>query len=280
MSEIFHTFAVCAYKDSPYLEACIRSLKQQTEPAEIICCTSTPSPYIERIAEKYRVPLFVREGKSNIREDWMFAYEKASGRFVTIAHQDDIYHREYAARLKRAWEKHSDLLVFASDYVTLKMNSVIHSADAKEAASAGKTEQLKRFSLVWLVKKVLRLPLRLTRLADQCWLKRSCLIFGNSVCCPSCSYHKAEIGMDLFRSEYVFALDWDNLYELAAKEGRFICDEKPLIAYRVHDEAATKACMEDRRRTEEEIAMFRKIWPDWVVRLLMHFYKKAYDAYD
>ena len=24
-----HTFAVCAYKDSPYLEACIRSLTEQ-----------------------------------------------------------------------------------------------------------------------------------------------------------------------------------------------------------------------------------------------------------
>ena len=29
----FHTFAICAYKESPYLEACIRSLKGQTVPS-------------------------------------------------------------------------------------------------------------------------------------------------------------------------------------------------------------------------------------------------------
>ena len=39
-----HVFAVCAYKDSPYLEQCIRSLKAQTVPSHIIICTSTPAP--------------------------------------------------------------------------------------------------------------------------------------------------------------------------------------------------------------------------------------------
>ena len=86
-----HTFAVCAYKDSPYLEACIRSLTEQQVKTDVICCTSTPSPYIEKITKKYAVPLYVREGESNIREDWLFAWHKAGGRLVTIAHQDDVY---------------------------------------------------------------------------------------------------------------------------------------------------------------------------------------------
>ena len=60
MNHIDHTFAVCAYKDSPYLEECIRSLKRQLEPSEIILCTSTPSAFIEEIAKKYDLPLFVR----------------------------------------------------------------------------------------------------------------------------------------------------------------------------------------------------------------------------
>ena len=38
-----HTFAVCAYGDSPYLESCIRSLVRQPGNPEIICCTSTPA---------------------------------------------------------------------------------------------------------------------------------------------------------------------------------------------------------------------------------------------
>ena len=42
-----HTFAICAYGDSPYLEECMASLACQRQKSEIICCTSTPSPYIE-----------------------------------------------------------------------------------------------------------------------------------------------------------------------------------------------------------------------------------------
>ena len=91
--EIIHTFAVCAYKDSPYLEECLRSVTSQTVKSEVICCTSTPSSYIRELTARYQVPLYVRDGASNIREDWMFAYGKAQGRFVTIAHQDDRYVR-------------------------------------------------------------------------------------------------------------------------------------------------------------------------------------------
>ena len=56
-----HVFAICAYQDSPYLEACIRALKMQTVPADIILCTSTPSSYIEGLAENYEIPVFVRK---------------------------------------------------------------------------------------------------------------------------------------------------------------------------------------------------------------------------
>lgn len=265
--ETLHTFAVCAYQDSPYLEACIRSLKEQSSPSEIICCTSTPSPYIERITKAYQIPLYVRDGTSNIREDWLFAYQKARGRLVTIAHQDDVYRRDYAKEVKKAYAAYPDLLVFASDYLTLKMRE-------------GGQEKPEAVNPVWLVKKLLRLPLRLRCCSDRVWWKRSVLVFGNSICCPSCTYHKANIGDHLFESPYAFALDWDNLYQLAGKKGRFLCVEKPLLAYRVHEGATTKACIRDNRRMQEEIAMFRKIWPEFVVRILMYFYKKAYQAYE
>ena len=136
------------------------------------------------------------------------------------------------------------------------------------------------FDLVRLVKKVLRMPLRLCSLADQTWVKKLPLMFGNSICCPSCTYNHDFIGDDMFKSDMQFALDWDNLYELAGKPGRFICSEKPLIAYRVHDGATTKACIEDDRRSGDEIAMFRKMWPEWIVKILMRYYKKAYENYD
>lgn len=268
--EIIHTFAVCAYKDSPYLEECLRSVTSQTVKSEVICCTSTPSSYIRELTARYQVPLYVRDGASNIREDWMFAYGKAQGRFVTIAHQDDRYRSDYAEKLLKAWKKYPDLLLFASDYLTIRMTE-------KEGKMKAIPEP---FNMVWLVKKILRLPLRFHFLADRTWIKRSSVWFGNSICCPSCTYNKEQIGDDMFHSEYDFALDWDNLYELAGKKGRFICSEKPLIAYRVHAAATTKACIEDNRRPVDEMSMFRKMWPDWMVKILMHFYRKAYKEYE
>ena len=56
-----HTFAICAYKESKYLEACIQSLKKQTVKTNIILVTSTPNQYIEDLCKKYEIFLcFVR----------------------------------------------------------------------------------------------------------------------------------------------------------------------------------------------------------------------------
>ena len=203
-----HTFAICAYGDSPYLEECMASLACQRQKSEIICCTSTPSPYIEELAEKYRIPLYVREGESGIREDWLFAYRKASGDLVTIAHQDDRYEKRYAETLFSMYEKYPDMTVFCSDYATLRMERETEAP------------KLQLVNAVWLVKKLLRLPLR------------------------------------------------------------FVCSERPLIFYRVHPGATTKQCIEDNRRKNDETAMFRKMWPESMVKLFMHFYKKAYRAYE
>ncbi|MCI9583702.1 glycosyltransferase family 2 protein [Clostridiaceae bacterium] len=260
-----HTFAICAYKDSPYLEACIRSLALQTVPSEIICCTSTPSPYIRSLTKRYGIALYVREGESGIRADWLFAWQKAGGRFVTIAHQDDVYRKSYTEELLKAARRYPDMTVFVSDYMTIKME--------------GEKAVYQAVNPVWAVKKLLRLPLRLKALSGSRLIRRSALMLGNSLCCPACSYHKERIGDQMFRSDYEFALDWDNLWELAGKKGRFICCEKPLLAYRVHDGAATKACIKNNRRMEEETAMFRKIWPGRLAPLLMYFYRKAYGAY-
>lgn len=272
-----HAFVICAYKKSPYLEACIRSVLKQTVRSDVYIATSTPSAYLEKLAEKYRVPLLVRDGESSIGADWLFAWQTA-GRthsLVTIAHQDDKYHKTYAEELLRAYKKYPDMTVFCSDYVVMKTEE----AEMEDGTLYPVETKLVAGDLVRFVKKLLRMPLRLSFLADRAWIKKSILLFGNSVCCPSCTYNHDIIGDVMFQSEYPFALDWDNLYELAKQPGRFVCSEKPLIAYRVHDGATTKQCIRDNRRSQDEIAMFRKMWPEWMVKILMHYYKKAYNAY-
>lgn len=262
MIKELHTFAICAYKDSPYLEACIRSAVGQSYPTKVILCTSTPSPYIQGLADQYHIPVFVREGESGIQEDWNFAYETADSRFVTIAHQDDMYGRNYVRTLAEYIRRFDDISVFTTDYVTVRQHNIQFC------------EQLT------LVKKVLRLPLRIPYLNHLRPVKVASLLFGNSICCPACTYHKEMLGAPLFHSSCRFALDWDTLIDLAMRPGRFICVEEPLVFHRLHKDAATNACMKDSRRYEEERAMFRRLWPKPAAEFLMGFYKKAYTSYE
>lgn len=257
----FHTFVICAYQESPYLEACIRSLKSQTEETEIICATSTPCPYLTETMARHRIPLYVRDGESDIQEDWNFALEVAGGEFVTIAHQDDMYERHYVEELRKSYECWPDMTLFLTDAVTVK---------------GGK---LQKWGTKRLVKKLLRLPLRFSGLADLEGVKKGVLRLGNPVMCPSCAYRKNYLPDPIFHSEYRYALDWDCMADLAKWPGRFICVEKPLLFYRVHDGATTKACIENHRRETEERQMFERFWPKPVAGLLMRFYKGAYQEW-
>lgn len=257
-----HTFAICAYQDSPYLEACIKSLQRQSVISRIILCTSTPSSYIQDLADIYGIPVYVREGKSDIQEDWNFAYHMAESRLVTIAHQDDCYHKDYVKTLQAAWTKHPDTTVFMTDCGIIKQ------------------EQIQRRGMMLFIKHLLRLPLKFTSWANREGLKKLILLFGNPVICPSCTYDKEALGELLFDSSFKFALDWDTMWKLAGRPGRFVCVEKPLMYYRIHEDATTKACIQNHQRSREEAAMYEKMWPKPIVKILMFFYKKAYQAYD
>ncbi len=257
-----HTFAVCAYKDSPYLEECIKSLKRQSHPARIILCTSTPSSWLTALAGVYDLPLFVREGESHIQTDWNFAYEMADSDLVTIAHQDDCYHKDYLKTVLQSFETYPDITVFTTDCAIVR------------------DDKVQKPGAVQFIKHILRLPLRFHQLADRSWIKKLSLRFGNSIICPSCTYNKKELGQPLFNSPFEFALDWDTMWDLAGRPGRFFCVEKALIRYRIHEGAATKACILNQKRVQEETEMYQKMWPGPLVRILMFFYKKAYHAYD
>ena len=256
-----HSFAVCAYGDSPYLERCLRSLKAQTAASELLICTSTPSPFISGLAEKYGIPLYVRDGVSGIGADWNFAFDTAKGRFVTLAHQDDMYEKHYTERLLSAARRWPDMTLFTTSSVTVK-NGTPQPARAPE-----------------IVKKLLRIPLRFRRLADRTAVKRLVLQLGNAVMCPTCAYRKDVCGESPFSETHKFILDWEFLWDLAGRGGRWICDERPGIFYRIHGDAATASCIGSNVRETEEREMFRRMWPEAAVKLILHFYRRSYDAY-
>lgn len=260
--ECKHTFAICAYKESPYLEDCICSLKNQTVKSKIIMATSTPCDYISGLAEKYDIPLFVREGKSDIRDDWNFAYDHADTPWVTIAHQDDMYNKKYAEKLDKQISKLSDAIAFITDYVPIKHGKV-------EGRDINST-----------LRRLLRLPLKSNFLNGRKFWKKAVLSLGNSICCPSVSYNKELLGPSFFTSELKFNIDWDTFYKLAEMDGRMLYTDKVLTYYRVHDGATSKKWIENHMREADDLHMFKKFWPEWMAKGIMFFYKKAYDTYD
>ena len=94
-----HTYVLCAYKESAFLEDCVKSLLSQTMKSNILIATSTPNDHINAVAEKYQIPVYINDGEKGIGGDWNFAYSKAQTPLITIAHQDDIYEPTYTEEM-------------------------------------------------------------------------------------------------------------------------------------------------------------------------------------
>ena len=257
---IEHAFVICAYKESEYLEACIQSLKKQTVQSKIVICTSTPCEYIARIAKEYDVKLYVREGESDIQDDWNFACNRLDVEWVTVAHQDDVYDEHYVEYVLEEIHKAPDAVIAFSDY-----RPIIHG-------EIGMDRNCK-------IRRLLRLPLKNTRLSSSRFVKKRCLSLGNSICCPAVTYHKSMIQGPIFTSDLKFSLDWDTYLKFALYKQRFLYIDKPLTYYRIHDKATTMDFINNHTRKMEDRIMFRKFWPKPIVELILLFYTKAYDTY-
>ncbi len=261
-NKLSHTFVICAYKESEHLESCIKSLLKQSEKAEIKMVTSTDNAHIRGLAEKYSIPLSVRSGGSDICADWNFAYDNADTDWVTVAHQDDLYNEDYLAEMSRKLRKCPDAIAFVSDYIPIK-NGKIGPRDINSK-----------------LRRILRSPLKVDAFAGSRFWKRVILRFGNSICCPAVTYHKSVLGPSFFTSPLKYDIDWDTFYKIANMDGQFAYVDKPLTYYRVYDGATTKEWIVNHTRENEDIIMLNKFWPMWFVKILMVFYKKAYDTYD
>lgn len=256
-----HTFAICAYKESPYLETCIRSLVAQREWSDIILCTSTPSNFLEELASKYDLPYFVREGQSDIQEDWNFSCRQAQTDWVTVAHQDDIYDERYAQELLAAIEAEPTAIMAFTDYRPIKNGQITTDLNSR-------------------MKRLFRTPMRIRALRHHSFFKKYFQSFGNAISCPCVAYHKALIKGDIFTSSLKFALDWDTFVKFAAYDNPFIYIHKQLFYYRVHDGATSKTFTENDIRKHDEWYMFRQFWPDWLIKIGFGLYQKSYKTYD
>ena len=249
-----HTFAICAYKESPYLETCICSLKKQTVKSEIIMVTSTPCEYISNMADKYDIPLYIRKGEHDISSDWNYAYEKACTPYMTITHQDDVYLPEYTEHVIKEFHNSGKPLIFFSDYAEIRGNKVV------------------RDNKLLRVKRIMLIPLRLRVLYSSKFVRRRILSFGSPICCPSVAYAKDSLPEVIFQRGFRSNEDWEAWEQLSRLPGDFIYDRHILVYHRIHEDSETTSIINDNKRSDEDMKMYSKFWPKPIARLLVKAY--------
>jgi glycosyltransferase involved in cell wall biosynthesis len=257
---IDHTFTVLAYKESPYLEECILSLKNQTVRSQIIITTSTPSDFLEFIAKKNNIKLIINEIKGGISEDWSFAYNCAETKYVTLAHQDDIYSPEYTEICFSFSNKYKDNLITFTQYKELYDSNNIVESNIKL--------NIKHLILSCFF------PCKMSLKAI--FLKKLMLSFGSPIPCPSVMYNKKNIGYFKFSKDFCINLDWDAWLRISKIRGTFIYIKRKLVYHRIHESSATSIGIQDGKRYFEDRLMFEKIWPHIIAQIILFFYKFSY----
>ncbi|MCM1179160.1 MAG: glycosyltransferase family 2 protein [Clostridium sp.] len=252
-----HTFVICAYKESQYLEECILSLKKQTVQSHIIMVTSTPNDYIKEIAKRYDIPLYINKGEGGITQDWNFGYSQVETPYLTIAHQDDIYLEDYTAHLLKAFKKSKKPLIFFSDYAELREKQVV------------------KFNQLLRVKRIMLLPMRIPGTKGSRFIRRMILAFGSPICCPSVAYARCNLPVPLFRDGFRSNEDWEAWERLSKLKGDFLFDKQILVYHRIHEDSETTAIIQDDKRSKEDIIMYRKFWPEPIVKILTKLYAKG-----
>ncbi len=254
-----HTFVVLAYKESSYLEECIKSVLNQKYPSKVVIATSTPNQYIENIADKYSLAIKVNPNPGKgIGYDFDFAVSCGETELTTVAHQDDIYDYEYSDCIVKAYLKNPNSLIVFSDYYEIRDKGNVYS------------------NINLKIKRILLLPMRSKKISSTKFGKRLSLRFGNSICCPAVTFVIDNIkSEDIFKCDFVCDVDWFAWEKLSLKDGKFTFVNNPLMGHRVHEESTTTEIINDRIRTKEDLVMFQKFWPKFISNLINKFYVKA-----
>lgn len=255
-----HIFAICAYKDSPYLEACLASLKAQRVPSEILLCTATPAEKLEQLARRENISYCVNPDSPNIAGDWNFAMAQAKEHgadYVTLCHQDDLYLPGYGEAFRQAVQKDPDMLIWFSDYGEQRGDEAVMS------------------SRLLTIKRLLLWPLRLSCMQKWVWCKRLALSFGDPICCPAVTFNLHRLPLPLFERGMTTNLDWQTWEKISRLPGRFVCENQRLMLHRIHPGSTTSQVLGEGGRTAQDEAMFRKFWPAPAARVLTRLYASS-----
>lgn len=257
-----HTFAIPVYRMAPNLGALVSSLRAQTAGrSEILLASSTPSRALEEFAASQSLPLHVNPERRDIACDWNFAFRAPSTRWVTLAHQDDLFAPGYVEALRTGLERHSGAVLAFCDYTE-------HTARGDRPTNINL--RVKRA----LCRRAFGTRECLTERNDKLRL----LSLGNPICCPSVMFDRAALPDFRFPDGFQTNLDWMAWLELARRPGGFVYLAERLVSKGVHEASETTATIANRARQREDRRMFEAFWPRPVAAVLAAVYKLGYFA--
>lgn len=247
-----------AHGDSPFLDGCLRSLRAQSRPSDILVTTSTPSTFIEQAAAAHGVRVLVNPCSQGIAADWNFALTATKTPRVTLAHQDDIYFPTFAARSLGLLDQHPEAVACFTGY--------------EEIEDDGRVTR----SRLSLVKHLLeRAVLGRATLAQVARL-RAFLSLGNPLPCSSVTFDRDRLGEFRFSDGLSSNLDWDAWLRLC-EQGRPLARTAQRLVGRRHNAlTATSRLIRDGIRQREDLMMFRRLWPGPLAQAIAWAYRASY----
>lgn len=252
-----HTFVICAYGESRFLGECVESILKQTTKENVIIATSTINGHIEGVAKRYGLKIETHEG-GNIGKDWNFGFTCANSKYVTLAHQDDIYKKDYKEKILMEMSKNEDSLISFSNYREIRRGVIVDQ------------------NINIKIKALMLTPLK--HFSRSRFVRRRILSLGNPICCPSVTYNKSVLGNFTFDTYLSTNLDWAAWEKISKYKGNFIYLSEPLMYHRIHEESETSNTIENNKRAAEDLLMLKKFWPTNIANMLFHFYKKSEKA--
>lgn len=247
-----HTFVICAYKEQPFLDDCVKSLKNQTIKSKIIISTSTPNDMIKRIARENDVELVINTKTKGHINDFCFAYEQAKTKYVTLCHQDDIYYNDFAEKMISKMEKYKNPIIGFSNYNELR-NGITKKRNA-----------------LLFIKRLINFPLKF--LGKYKKIRLFTLSLGNAICASSVTYNKELVDVPIKQSDLKANIDWDTWIDLAYKKGSFVYVSRALLEHRIHEESTTTSVINNNVMKNEDYLMFKKFWPNFIAKIFVKLY--------
>jgi glycosyltransferase involved in cell wall biosynthesis len=251
-----HAFVVLAYGASPFLGDCLRSLREQSTVGRVVVSTSTPSDEIAAAAAAYGAAMIVNPRRDGIAGDWNFGLAAGDARYVTLAHQDDIYRPGF----------------LEASMAALRDRGTLCFTGYSEVDDAGRVTNSKISRVQHLIEALTLAGSR----RPSAWRMRAFLAFGNPLPCSSVTFDREPLKDFTFSNDFASNLDWDAWLRLLNAGAQFVRVPERLVGRRRNQHSATSGLIADGRRQAEDLRMFRRIWPRPVADAIAYVYRSGY----